>query len=188
MAPRLGQGLYWAACAISAIIATLGLIVGAVDPDKSSIVYGILPALAVVTWLFGSACRYVLAGPRPPSTFRRVSAGVAVVVAAALLTVSHIVRRDADPNTVGLQGEQKEKFVAAFADSCMKTQSKLPENVSVPPGQLQNYCGCAGSGLADSVSMAEINQYPPDEAIIKSKLSPIADKCQATIFAEAPPS
>ena len=63
MIERLGNALYWASCIISGLF-LLAAAAGAVfghGPDRVFTI-GIFLAIALVAWIIGRACRYLLAG------------------------------------------------------------------------------------------------------------------------------
>jgi hypothetical protein len=63
MIERLGNVLYWIACVISGLF-LLAAAAGAVfghGPDRMFVI-GIFAAIALVAWIIGRACRYLLAG------------------------------------------------------------------------------------------------------------------------------
>jgi hypothetical protein len=62
VAARLGEVLYWAACAVAGLLAlaAIAVFVAATSGDWTATI--MLGALAALVWLFGRACLYVLAG------------------------------------------------------------------------------------------------------------------------------
>jgi hypothetical protein len=65
MLARLGNVIYWAACAVAALIAIGAVFVFINDTDKTekwtlTAIYG---GIGIFIWLAGLACRYVLRGP-----------------------------------------------------------------------------------------------------------------------------
>lgn len=62
MLERLGHALYWAGCAVTAVLIIVGLIAASSGGQGSGAVLAVFVAGAVLAWLAGRACRYVLAG------------------------------------------------------------------------------------------------------------------------------
>jgi hypothetical protein len=67
MGVRLGNVLYWTGCILAIVALIFGAVVHVNDPSDTSqdcvmlfVVLGAVPA--VILWLIGRACRYVLAG------------------------------------------------------------------------------------------------------------------------------
>jgi 4-hydroxybenzoate polyprenyltransferase len=63
MAARLGKVLYWAGCVLAALIIAIGVVLSSVtraEQDWWALIVAFVVALLV--WLTGRACRYVLAG------------------------------------------------------------------------------------------------------------------------------
>ena len=63
MTERLGNALYWASCIISGLF-LLAAAAGAVfghGPDRFFAI-AIFAVIALVSWIIGRACRYMLAG------------------------------------------------------------------------------------------------------------------------------
>ena len=63
MIERLGNALYWTSCIISGLFllaAAAGAVLGH-GPDRVFAI-AIFGAIALVAWIIGRACRYVLAG------------------------------------------------------------------------------------------------------------------------------
>lgn len=62
MIGRLANVLYWAGCGVAAVFALCVAMV-AISPGSDAVLYGAVYAFCgVAAWLFGRACRYVLAG------------------------------------------------------------------------------------------------------------------------------
>lgn len=61
MISRLGDVLYWGFSGLAAII-VIGILWGWADNSINAAIFGVLSALAALSWLLGRACRYVLAG------------------------------------------------------------------------------------------------------------------------------
>lgn len=66
MLARLGHVLYWVGCIFAALTIGAGALVwvaeGRVRSDGATVLAG-FAVCAVVIWLIGMACRYVLSGP-----------------------------------------------------------------------------------------------------------------------------
>jgi hypothetical protein len=64
MAARLGDVLYWAGSTIALLLVAFGLGLAGIEKSSEAQLWilGIFGVLAVITWLLGRACRYVLAG------------------------------------------------------------------------------------------------------------------------------
>lgn len=65
MIARLGNVLYWAAnglAAMMAVLGALGFIIALINKAEGMIIFPVLIALAILVWLVGRACLYVLAG------------------------------------------------------------------------------------------------------------------------------
>ncbi len=65
MAARLGQVLYWLACAVAASIVGLTAVAsstGTTPAREAAIYVGVAAALSALIWLVGRAIRYILAG------------------------------------------------------------------------------------------------------------------------------
>lgn len=63
MAERLGVVLYWAGCILAAVLAAGAIWVLSVDWDNRDPFFAAFVfSPAVIAWLLGKACRYVLAG------------------------------------------------------------------------------------------------------------------------------
>lgn len=64
MAARLGDVLYWVGCALAAGCLALFAWLGVDDPrpETRTIAFAVGAGGALMIWLFGRACRYVLAG------------------------------------------------------------------------------------------------------------------------------
>ena len=62
MPARLGEVLYWAACAIGAPLLVAGAITAWIDATDRVIVLVVLCGSGLLSLLFGRACLYVLAG------------------------------------------------------------------------------------------------------------------------------
>ena len=64
MAGRLGNVLYWLFCAVAVLFVVLGVFGTAVNGIDNVSIWPILgvAVAAVLAWLIGRACRYILAG------------------------------------------------------------------------------------------------------------------------------
>ena len=63
MAARLGYVLYWAGCVLAVVFGGFGIAAyyNAPDSDRWPLVI-VLGGIAVIVWLIGRACRFILAG------------------------------------------------------------------------------------------------------------------------------
>jgi hypothetical protein len=64
MAERLGHVLYWAGCVLAALAIGVGAFLSFAMVQRSDSIFVLVVAtvVAILIWLLGRACRYVLAG------------------------------------------------------------------------------------------------------------------------------
>jgi hypothetical protein len=90
----------------------------------------------------------------------------------------------------GLFGVERNGFVKASYESCMKSQTADPANSSLPVEKLDQYCTCFANRLADNTQPNELKdlnaQTLRDPAAMVIKLKPlvkvIGDHCAETVF------
>lgn len=62
MAARLGDVLYWIGCGIAVFFVLIFILVASNSGPDAPFYLGVYAVLAIVSWLIGRACRYILAG------------------------------------------------------------------------------------------------------------------------------
>jgi uncharacterized BrkB/YihY/UPF0761 family membrane protein len=63
MAERLGHVLYWAGCVLAILVIAIGVLFSWGETEKIAWEMRVIASvIAVLFWLIGRACRYVLAG------------------------------------------------------------------------------------------------------------------------------
>jgi hypothetical protein len=62
MLARLGDVLYWAACAVAVLCAALFVFLAVAGSDAKYFGMFVVGGFGATTWVFGRACKYVLAG------------------------------------------------------------------------------------------------------------------------------
>jgi hypothetical protein len=69
MLARLGNVLYWLGCIVAALVFVSGEAFMSIIADSPRttlfdyvVIFGVVGIIAIIIWLIGRACRYVLAG------------------------------------------------------------------------------------------------------------------------------
>jgi hypothetical protein len=63
-----------------------------------------------------------------------------------------------------LPPEERLEFAATVTSSCMRGQATNPANQNITVGQVQDYCGCYGKSISETVT-AEAIQQNDDKAL-----------------------
>lgn len=94
----------------------------------------------------------------------------------------------------GLSGPNRDAFIQSSTASCKQAATANPQNASLGADKIGQYCTCYSEKMADSISMAELEDLnkglATDPAGAQAKLQPRIDaatkSCAQSVFGRAP--
>jgi len=70
------------------------------------------------------------------------------------------------------------EVAASVASSCMSNQAAMPLNQKITVGQIQDYCGCYGKSISETISAEQIQQN--DEKVLDVLAAASTKACTPT--------